>query len=253
MSALPSRHVLGYTPEELRGQNAFAHVHAEDLPRALEALQAGMDHPERTFKIQLRYQRKDGEWRQLETVGQNRLDDPEMAGIVINSRDVTDRWRAEEDVRSSEKQYRLLFQGNPNPMWVFDLETLAFLEVNEAATKHYGYSREEFLAMTIADIRPPEKDDARKSIALNAADRSHVWRHRRKDGSLIDVEVIWSPIVFRNRFAALALAADVTERRRVEHRNAVFSKLSHHLSSATTAPGGREDHLRGRRRFVQMG
>ena len=72
-----------------------------------------------------------------------------MAGIVINCRDVTDRWRAEEEVRSSEKQYRLLFQGNPNPMWVFDLETLAFLEVNEAATQHYGYSREEFLAMTV--------------------------------------------------------------------------------------------------------
>ena len=87
-------------------------------------------------------------------------------GIVINCRDVTDRWRAEEDVRSSEKQYRLLFQGNPNPMWVFDLETLAFLEVNEAATRHYGYSREEFLAMTIADIRSPEKNDASKGIAF---------------------------------------------------------------------------------------
>ena len=229
-------HVLGYMPEELRGQNAFAHVHAEDLPRASEALQAGIEHPERTFKIQLRYRRKDGEWRQLETVGQNRLHDPEMAGIVFNSRDVTDRWRAEEDVRSSEKQYRLLFQGNPNPMCVFDLETLAFLEVNEAATKHYGYSSAEFLAMTIADIRSPEKDNAHKNIALNTADRSHVWRHRRKDGSLIDVEVIWSPITFRDRFAALALATDVTERRRVEHRNAVFSKLSHRLSSATTAP-----------------
>jgi PAS domain S-box-containing protein len=70
---------------------------------------------------------------------------------------------------------------------------------------------------------------------LNTADRSHICRHRRKDGGLIDVEVIWSPIAFQNRFAALALAADVTERRRVEHRNAVFSKLSHHLSSTTTA------------------
>ena len=229
-------HVLGYTPEELRGQNAFAHVHPDDLPRAMEAFRSGIDHPERTVKIQLRCQRKDGEWRQLETVGRNRLEDPEMAGIVINLRDVTDRWRAEEDVRSSEKQYRLLFQGNPNPMWVFDLETQAFLEVNEAATRHYGYSREEFLAMTVADIRPSDENETLKDAALNAADRSQVWRHRRKDGNLIDVEVIWSPIVFRSRFAALALAADVTERRRVEHRNSVFSKLSHRLSSATTAP-----------------
>jgi len=228
-------HVLGYTPEEVRGQNAFAHVHPEDLPRAREAFQSTIDYPERTVKIQLRYQKKDGGWQHLEIVGRNRLEDPEMAGIVINSRDVTDRCRAEEDVRSSEKQYRLLFQGNPNPMWVFDLETLAFLEVNEAATKHYGYSREEFLAMAVADIRSPEKDDAPKGVALNAADRSHVCRHRRKDGSLIDVEVIWSPIVFRSRFAALAMAADVTERRRIEHRTAVLSKLSHRLSSATTA------------------
>ena len=109
-------HVLGYTPEELRGQSAFAHAHPEDLPRALEAVQSVIEQPERTFKIQLRFQKKSGEWRQVETVGQNCLQDPEMAGIVINSRDVTDRWRAEEEARSSEKQYRLLFQGNPNPM-----------------------------------------------------------------------------------------------------------------------------------------
>ena len=228
-------HVLGYAPEELRGQYAFSHVHPEDLPRALEAFQSGIDHPEQTFKIQLRCQRKDSEWRQLEAVGRNRLDDPEMAGIVLNARDVTDRWQAEEDVRNSEKQYRLLFQGNPNPMWVFDLETLTFLEVNEAATRHYGYTREEFLAMTLADLRSSEKHDVAQKIAMPAADRSQVWRHRRKDGSFIDVEVIWSPITFGNRFAALALAADVTERRLVEHRNAVFSKLSHRLSSATTA------------------
>ena len=65
--------------------------------------------------------------------------------------------------------------------------------------------------------------------------RGIIWRHQRKDGSIIDVEVIWSPMVFRDRFAALAMATDVTERRRVEHRNTVFSKLSHRLSSATTA------------------
>ncbi len=229
------KHVLGWTPEELRGQNAFAHAHPEDLPRVQEAFQLALDHPERTVKVQYRYKKRDGEWRQMESVGRNRLQDPEMAGIVINSRDVTDRWRAEEELRDSEKQYRLLFHGNPNPMWVFDLETRAFLEVNEAAARHYGYSRDEFLAMTVADIRPPEKDGISNGVALNTADRSHVWRHRRKDGLLMDVEVIWSPIVFRSHSAALALAADVTERRRVEHRNAVFSKLSHRLSSTTTA------------------
>ena len=158
--------VLGYTPEELRGQDSFAHVHPDDLPRVRETFQLALDHPERTVKIQFRYQNKDGDWKHLELVGQNRLEDPEIGGIVTNCRDVTDRWRAEEELRKSEKQYRLLFQGNPNPMWVFDLETLAFLEVNEAAIQHYGYSREEFLAMTLADIRLAEKDGQPKALSL---------------------------------------------------------------------------------------
>ena len=94
---------------------------------------------------------------------------------MANCRDVTDRWRAEEELRDSEKQYRLLFHGNPNPMWVFDLETQAFLEVNEAAIQHYGYSREEFLAMTIADIRPPEKNGRHKAaVAGRRRPRPHL-------------------------------------------------------------------------------
>ena len=181
------KNVLGYAPEELQGQPAFALVHAEDLPRAREAFQLALDHPERTIKLQVRYKSRAGEWRRLELVGNNQLADPEIAGIVANCRDVTDRWRAEEELRDSERQYRLLFHSNPNPMWVFDLETQAFLEVNEAAIRHYGYSREEFLSMTITDIRAPEKDAQPKPASQEEAAQGRVWRHRRKDGSLMDV------------------------------------------------------------------
>jgi PAS domain S-box-containing protein len=233
--ASPSiEHALGYKPEELCGQHYLARVHPDDLPPVQEAFQFALDHPERTVKIQFRHQNKNGEWRHLELVGQNRLQDPEIGGLVADCRDVTDRWRMEEELRNSEKQYRLLFHGNPNPMWVFDLETLAFLEVNEAAIQYYGYSREEFLTKTLMDIRLTEKDGQPKTLSLDTTNRSIVWRHRRKDGSLVDVELVWSPIVFGERFAALAMATDVTERLRTEHRNAVFSKLGHRLSSATT-------------------
>lgn len=227
--------VLGYAPAALQGADAFARVHPEDLPPVREMFQKVVQQPDGALKIQFRYQQKDGTWKRLELVGQNRLDDPDAAGIVTNWRDVTDRWRAEEELRRSEKQYRLLFQDNPNPMWVFDLETLAFLEVNKSAIQHYGYSQEEFLAMKMSDLRRVEKGDLSKDTALGDAGRGHLWRHQRKDGSCIDVEVIWSPMAFRNRFAALAMVTDVTERRRNEHRNQVFSKLSHRLSSATTA------------------
>jgi PAS domain S-box-containing protein len=227
--------VLGYPPAELPGTDSFAHVHAEDLPLVREMFQQAVQQPDCALKIQFRYQRKDGTWKRLELVGQNRLDDPDAAGIVTNWRDVTDRWRAEEELRRSEKQYRLLFQDNPNPMWVFDLETLAFLEVNKSAIQHYGYSHEEFLAMKLSDLRRAEKGDPSQEAALGEPGSGRLWRHRRKDGAFIDVEVVWSPMAFRNRFAALAMVTDVTERRRNEHRNQVFSKLSHRLSSATTA------------------
>jgi PAS domain S-box-containing protein len=228
-------HVLGYTPEELRGTDSFKHVHSDDLAITRQTLQLAIDDPERMVKIQLRYQKKDGTWKRLELIGQNRLQDPEIRGLVTNWLDVTDRWRVEEELRNSERQYRLLFQDNPNPMWVFDLETLEFLEVNESAIQHYGYSREEFLAMKMSDLRQMEKNVHWEDAASNNSKHGRIWKHRRKDGALIDVEVTWTPMVFRNRFAALTMITDITQRLRSEHHNEVFSKLSHRLSSATTA------------------
>jgi len=123
--------------------------------------------------------------------------------------------------RQAERQYQLLFENNPEPMWVFDEETLAFLEVNNAACRHYGYSREEFLGMTIREIRPPE-DLARLMEALAREPRgpndSGVWKHRRKDGTIIDVEVVSHPLPFLGRPAQLVLALDVTARRQAERR-----------------------------------
>jgi PAS domain S-box-containing protein len=232
----PSVHrVLGYLPEELIGHGAYEIIHVEDQPEVMRTFHHALENPQETVKLQFRCRHKEGSWCHLEALGLNRVHDPAIGGLVVNCRDVTDRWRVEEELRGSEKQYRLLFQGNPNPMWVFDLETLAFLEVNEAAIHHYGYSRKEFLAMTISEIRQPTLGTTGRADPQDTADRGLVWRHRRKDGKVIDAEVIWSPIVFRGRFAALTMATDVTERRRVQHRNAVFSKLSHRLSSATTA------------------
>jgi PAS domain S-box-containing protein len=105
-------------------------------------------------------------------------------------------------------------------MWVFDVETLRFLAVNDAAVRHYGYSREEFLAMTIKDVRPTEDVDQLMSLVTtsvgdfgNASDLS---RHRKKDGSIVDVEVSWHKLNFAGRPAKLVLAHDVTERKRAE-------------------------------------
>ena len=143
------------------------------------------------------------------------------------------REAAEDDLRRREKQYRLLFEGNPHPMWVFDLESLEILEVNEAATQHYGYSREEFLGMSLGDLRAPE-DPRRQAASADIKAQGLVWRHRRKNGGEMDMEVIWSPLAFRGKLAALTMATDVTARRQIIQRNSVFSRLSHNLSAITT-------------------
>ncbi len=126
-----------------------------------------------------------------------------------------------EQLSRSEHNYRLLFEANPLPMWVFDLVTLRFLAVNDAAVSHYGYSREEFLAMTIADIRPAE-DVPRllESIASTQqfrADRSEFWCHRKRDGMLIKVKVTSHALEFEGRPARMVLADDVTQRLQNEH------------------------------------
>lgn len=134
-------------------------------------------------------------------------------------KEVAERKLAEEASRNSEAHYRLLFESNPFPMWVYDLETLSFLAVNESAVHRYGYSREEFLAMTIKDIRPAEDVPApldNVSKVFSGLDDSGTWRHRKKDGTIIDVEIISYPLSFDGRRAELVLASDVTERKRAE-------------------------------------
>jgi two-component system cell cycle sensor histidine kinase/response regulator CckA len=112
-------------------------------------------------------------------------------------------------------EYSLLFAANPIAMWVFDTETLQFLEVNEAAVAKYGFSRGEFLGMTIADIRPPE-DVPALAAAVKAPTATVLrgpapWRHRRKDGTLLNVQITAQDIVFKERRARLVLAQDLSE------------------------------------------
>ena len=126
----------------------------------------------------------------------------------------------EDQLLQSEERYRLLFEANPMPMWVFDVETLQFLAVNESAVRHYGYSRAEFLAMTLRDIRPEEDLEALyvelKLATGDCANAPTVWRHRKKDGSLIHVEVLWHTLEFGGRQSKLVSISDVTERTRIE-------------------------------------
>ncbi|MFN8650358.1 MAG: PAS domain S-box protein [Gemmatimonadales bacterium] len=146
--------------------------------------------------------------------------------------------REHASLEESEQRYRLLFERNPHPMWVYDNETLAFLTVNPAAIQLYGYSEAEFLGLTLRDIRPPEEIPAmlQSVAAAPAAEQSGTWRHRRKDGTLLDVDVLSHAITYAGRRARLVLALDVTARKQAEEeRRATLDELQALIAASPQA------------------
>jgi PAS domain S-box-containing protein len=118
---------------------------------------------------------------------------------------------------SVDDDFRALFENNPEPLWVFDDETLQFLAVNDEAVRRYGYLRDEFLRMRATELWPPEDLDAViKMLRENPINFRGQCRHRRKDGTLLEVETIRRRVVFHGRQATLVMSADVTERRKAE-------------------------------------
>lgn len=110
--------------------------------------------------------------------------------------------------------YQLLFRAQPEAAWVFDLGTLRFIEVNDAAIQRYGYSRDDFLAMTIKDINAPEDEPA--SPAILHLEQSGPRLHRKKDGTVIEVEILTHDVNYRGQRSRYVMAQDVTARRKMQ-------------------------------------
>jgi PAS domain S-box-containing protein len=175
--------------------------------------------PVRDFEVRIR--RVGTDWERIFCFGGAALHDAAwgpLAFVTIN--DITEQKSSEEKLRRQEKQYRALFATYPSPTWVYDAETLAFLAVNDAAVENYGYSREQFLAMTVPDISPPEDIPEFLESGTITSDKPQaagVWRHRKKNGGIILAEIFSSAIQFEGRSAQLAIAIDVTEQRTAEN------------------------------------
>ena len=142
------------------------------------------------------------------------------AVAIANARSYATATKAEERLRASEARYRLMFDNSPLPKWMYDAETLRFLAVNEAAIREYGYSREEFLAMTLKDLRPPEDAGAMLEALqrTTALPKFSVMRHRRKSGETLQMEITSHTLILDGRACRLAVGLDVTERRRLEEQ-----------------------------------
>jgi diguanylate cyclase (GGDEF)-like protein/PAS domain S-box-containing protein len=158
--------------------------------------------PENSFELHL----PEGRWVRVD---ERRTVDGGSIGVRV---DITELKRREESLR-------LLFAGNPLPMWLYDKETLGFLDVNDAAIVHYGYSRAQFLAMTLLDLRTPGEREELRRVA-GARDGSYStgksWRHRKANGEEIEVAIYSRLLEHNGRPAALVAAVDITQAKRAE-------------------------------------
>ncbi|MGH8101877.1 MAG: PAS domain S-box protein, partial [Chthoniobacterales bacterium] len=214
--------LLGWKLNELLGKPAHATIHykkRDGRPNPLEAcgiyavMQDGM--PRRVSNDT--FWRKDGTSFPVEYVAAPMKDeDGSIPGAIVVFNDITAEIDAQARVRLQTEQYRLLFETNPNAMWVFDTQTLRILAVNEAAIAQYGYSREEFLELELPDLRRPEEKAELGKALPSPQTQAHLsgeFRHQRKDGSLMDVVISSSPLLWDGVAARMVTAMDVTERK----------------------------------------
>lgn len=195
------------SPEEF-----YTLVHPDDRA-GLAAIIAKALVTHENFETEYRIVAKEGSVKWISLRGAAVRDHDSRLKITGTVADVTPRVEAQKRIADAERQFRLIFDENPLPFWVFDVATLKFLEVNSAAVAQYGYSRDEFLRMSILDLRPDEDKD--KLLADVSAGREgfhlpQVWTHCRKDGSLFEVNIHTADLAFGGKPARLILAEDIS-------------------------------------------
>jgi two-component system cell cycle sensor histidine kinase/response regulator CckA len=214
--------ITGFPASELASKNMSEVIHPDDLLSVLEAFQSCLAHPDKVLRAEYRHIHKTKDWVYFEAMGQSFINDPSVRGVITNVRDNTERKHAEEALKLSEVTYREIFNTVNDAIWVHDIETGEFLDVNNAVTEMFGYSVSEALNMHVGDISsgvPPFIQETAMELFRKAADgqpQHFEWQCKHKDGHLFWTEVNLKRASIAGKECVLAIERDITDRKQAE-------------------------------------
>ena len=218
------KRVLGHEPKDLAGQSAFALIHPEDLPGVLQGFDFGLRNPDRTVTLEFRFRHRNGSWRHLEAVGQSLLGDPGITGVVINSRDITDRKLAEAALRSSEMLFHSVWENSVDGMRLTDQDG-NIVAVNDAFCKLVGMSREKLEGKPFTVVFADSEQPGQMLEEFVRRFRDRVVEHQRerrltlRNGNVVTLEDTSSFVELRGQPPMLlGLFRDVTAQKRLEEQ-----------------------------------
>ena len=210
---------LGEPVGEFVGRNSLELVHPDDLPLARHLLDELLREPGKTRTAELRLRHLDGSWRCVEINGRNLLDNPEIGGIVLNTRDITERRQVEAASQESTERYCALFEQSADAIVVFDPQTLAILDFNNEACRYLGYTRAEFAKLKVSDFEVIESSAEIQRHGQRVPTKGievFETKHRTKGGAVLDIEIRTTAIRVGERVLIQGIWRDITARKRAE-------------------------------------
>jgi PAS domain S-box-containing protein len=240
----PIERILGYDQNELIGRNAFELVHSEDRQRVQQTFAEVVSNRNATLSADFRFLHKNGSWRVLYATGSNQLDNPFIAGIVVNSRDVTERKQVEEKLRESEERFRRIFEDSPLGI-VTVAQNTGILKANKAFCEMLGYTEEELVGRSMIDLTHPEDREKSREESQRALRGEIPFFHLEKRYLKKNQESLWvdlSATTIHDQegkvLYALGMVEDISARKVAEReREQLVSQLQEALAKIKTLKG----------------
>lgn len=223
------KRIMGFTPDELTGENAFNYVHPDDVSILAEAIRDVLERPGKVVTRQMRMKHRDGSWRYIESTGYNLLHDPAIRGIVINSRDITEQKELEHALMESETKFRGLVEKSL--VGVYIIQDGFFAYVNPKFAEIFGYTQSELIMkVPVLDLVADEDrelvaENLRKRINGEVESLNYQFIGRKKDGTKIYIEVFGTRTEYKGKPAVIGTLLDVTERKRLQEQLFQSQKL----------------------------